>query len=98
MIETLSSPAIRAAIVLGAMLLAYYKGRRMVLWGLLAFLFGPLALVILALRSQLERKTYPWLEAYQRKVASRGIEKKFEDLGTTEDFLKEIENDKKDEK
>jgi hypothetical protein len=98
MIETLSSPAIRALLVLGAMLLAYYKGRRMVLWGVLAFLFGPLALVILAFRSQLERKTYPWLEAYQRKVASRGIEKKFEDLGTTEDFLKEIENNKKDEK
>ncbi len=98
MIETLSSPAIRALLVLGAMRLAYYKGRRMVLWGVLAFLFGPLALVILAFRSQLERETYPWLEAYQRKVASRGIEKKFEDLGTTEDFLKEIENDKKDEK
>ena len=26
------------------------------------------------------------------------IEKKFEDLGTTDDFLREIENDKKDEK
>ncbi len=98
MIETLTSPAIRAVIVLGAMLLAYYKGRRMVLWGLLAFLFGPLAIVILAFRRTLERKTYPWIESYQRKVASRGIEKKFEDLGTTEDFLKEIENDKKDEK
>jgi hypothetical protein len=98
MIETLSSPAIRVLLVLGAMLLAYYKGRRMVLWGLLAFLIGPLAIIVLAFRRTLERKTYPWLQAYQRKVESRGIEKKFEDLGTTEDFLKEIENDKKDER
>ncbi len=98
MIETLSSPAIRALLVLGAMLLAYYKGRRMVLWGLLTFLIGPVAIIVLAFRRTLERKTYPWLEAYQRKVASRGIEKKFEDLGTTEDFLREIDNDKKDEK
>ncbi len=98
MIEILATPPIRVLVVLLVMLLAYYKGRRLVLWGVLAFLFGPLALVILACRSQLERKTYPWLEAYQRKVASRGIEKKFEDLGTTEDFLREIDNDKKDEK
>ncbi len=98
MIELLATPPIRVLVVLLVMLLAYYKGRRMVLWGLLTFLIGPLAIIVLAFRRTLERKTYPWLEAYQRKVASRGIERKFEDLGTTEDFLREIDNDKKDEK
>jgi hypothetical protein len=52
----------------------------------------------LAFRKTLERKSYPWIDSYQQRVASKGIEKKFEDLGTTDDFLREIDNDKKDEK
>ena len=28
------------------MVLAYYKGRRLLLWGLLGYLFGPLAIVM----------------------------------------------------
>ena len=98
MIEVLASPVVRVLLVLIRAALAYYKGRRMVLWGLLTFLIGPLALVVLAFRKTLERKSYPWIDSYQQRVASKGIEKKFEDLGTTDDFLREIENDKKDEK
>lgn len=98
MIEMLASPVIRVLLVFGTMLLAYYKGRRIVLWGLLAFLIGPIAPIVLAFRQTLERKSYPWLDSYQRKLNSRSIEKKFENLGTTEDFLSEIDKDKKDEK
>ena len=80
------------------MVIAYFKGRRLVLWGVLGYLAGPLAIVIVLVLSKLPRKKYGWLLGLQNKVASKSIEKKFEDLGSPDDFLREIDKDQKAEK
>ena len=80
------------------MVLAYYKGRRLLLWGLLGYLFGPSAIVIVLVLSKLPRKEYGWLIGIKGRAQSSAIEKKFEGLGTPDDFLKEIDKDQKDEK
>jgi hypothetical protein len=98
MVDLLSTIEIRWFFVPLTMVAAYFKGRRLVLWGFFGYLTGPVALVIVLVLSKLPRKEYVWATALQSRVASKSIEKKFEGLGTTEDFLKEIDNDKKDEK
>lgn len=98
MIDLLAGIPLWVVFVPITMVIAYFKGRRLVLWGVLGYLAGPLAIVIVLVLSKLPRKEYVWATALQSRVASKSIEKKFEGLGTTEDFLKEIDNDKKDEK
>jgi hypothetical protein len=98
MIDLLAGIPLWVVFVPITMVIAYFKGRRLVLWGVLGYLAGPLAIVIVLVLSKLPRKEYAWLDAITSRWASKEIEKKFEGLGTTEDFLKEIDNDKKDEK
>lgn len=98
MMEIITSTWAQVLSIFLSFIVAYFKGRRVVLWGFLAYFFGPISLVVLICRSTLPRKEYGWLLWLQRKAASRAIEKKFGEIETTEDFLKEIENDKNDEK
>ena len=98
MIDLLAGIPLWVIFVPITMVAAYFKGRRLVLWGVLAYLTGPVALVIVLIRATLPRKEYGWLLGLQNKVASKSIEKKFEDLGSPDDFLREIDKDQKDEK
>jgi hypothetical protein len=93
MADWLSSTWLQIISVSLAAVMAYYKGRRIVLWGFLGYFFGPLALVILAFRRTLPRKEYAILNNAMQRAASRGIEKEFEGLGTPDDFLREINKD-----
>jgi hypothetical protein len=77
---------------------AYFKGRRLVLWGLLGYFMGPVALVIVLVRETLPRKQYKWLEAIKERSASNEVQEKFEHLGTPEDFLQGIDQKPQDEK
>ena len=54
--------------------------------------------MILLLRMDLPRKEYPMIDGLRQRYVSRGIRKRFEGLETTKDFLKEIDDEKKDEK
>ena len=83
---------------LACMVIAYIKGRRIVLWGVLGYFMSFVAVVILLLRMDLPRKGYPMIDRLRQRYVSRGIRKKFEGLETTKDFLKEIDDEKKDEK
>ncbi len=98
MVDLLAAVPLWVVFLPVTMVVAYYKGRRLLLWGLLAYLTGPLALVIVLVLSKLPRKEYVWLEAIRSRWAAKGIEKKFEDLGSPDDFLREIDKDQKDEK
>ena len=83
---------------LACMVIAYIKGRRIVLWGVLGYFLSFVAVVILLLRMDLPRKEYPMIVRLRQRYVSRGIRKRFEGLETTKDFLKEIDDEKKDEK
>jgi len=83
---------------LACMVIAYYKGRRIILWGVLGYFLSFVAVVILLLRMDLPRKEYPVIDGLRQRYVSRGIRKRFEGLETTKDFLKEIDDEKKDEK
>ena len=83
---------------LACMVIAYIKGRRIILWGVLGYFMSFVAVVILLLRMDLPRKEYPIIDALRQRYVSRGIRKRFEGLETTKDFLKEIDDEKKDEK
>jgi len=83
---------------LACMVIAYIKGRRIVLWGVLGYFMSFVAVVILLLRMDLPRKEYPMIDGLRQRYVSRGIRKRFEELETTKDFLKEIDDEKKDEK
>lgn len=91
MADWLSSTWLQIISVSLAAVMAYYKGRRIALWGFLGYFFGPLALVILFFRRTLPRKEYAILNNATQRWASRGIEKEFEGLGTPDDFLREID-------
>jgi hypothetical protein len=93
MAEWLSSTWLQIISVSLAAVMAYYKGRRIVLWGFLGYFFGPLALVILFFRSTLPKKEYAIINNAMQRWASRAIEKEFEGLGTPDDFLREIDKD-----
>ena len=80
------------------MVIAYIKGRRIILWGVLGYFLSFGAVVILLLRMDLPRKEYPMIDGLRQRYVSRGIRKRFEGLETTKDFLKEIDDEKKDEK
>ena len=80
------------------MVIAYIKGRRIILWGVLGYFLSFVAVVILLLRMDLARKEYPMIDGLRQRYVSRGIRKRFEGLETTKDFLKEIDDEKKDEK
>lgn len=95
MIDVLAGIPLWVIFVPITMVAAYYKGRRLVLWAALAYLTGPVALVIVLVRATLPRKEYGWLLGLQNKVASKSIEKKFEDLGSPDDFLREVDKDEK---
>ena len=98
MIDLLAGIPLWVIFVPITMVAAYFKGRRLVLWGVLGYLAGPLAIVIVLVLSKLPRKEYAWLDAMRSRWASKEIEKKFEDLGSPDDFLREIDKDQKDEK
>ena len=83
---------------LACMVIAYIKGRRIILWGVLGYFLSFVAVVILLLRMDLPRKEYPIIDGLRQRYVSRGIRKRFEGLETTKDFLKEIDDEKKDEK
>ena len=83
---------------LACMVIAYIKGRRIILWGVLGYFLSFVAVVILLLRMDLPRKEYPIIDGLRQRYVSRGIRKGFEGLETTKDFLKEIDDEKKDEK
>jgi hypothetical protein len=83
---------------LACMVIAYFKGRRIILWGALGYFLSFVAVVILLLRMDLPRKEYPVIDGLRQRYVSRGIRKRFEGLETTKDFLKEIDDEKKDEK
>lgn len=83
---------------LACMVIAYYKGRRIILWGVLGYFMSFIGLVILLARPELPRKEYPFIDGLRQRYESRGIRKRFEGLETTKDFLKEIDDEKKDEK
>ena len=83
---------------LACMVIAYIKGRRIILWGVLGYFLSFVAVVILLLRMDLPRKEYPFIDGLRQRYVSRGIRKRFEGLETTKDFLKEIDDEKKDEK
>ena len=83
---------------LACMVIAYYKGRRIILWGVLGYFLSFVAVVILLLLMDLPRKEYPMIDRLRQRYVSRGIRKRFEGLETTKDFLKEIDDEKKDEK
>ena len=83
---------------LACMVIAYYKGRRIILWGVLGYFMSFIGLVILLVRPELPRKEYPMIDGLRQRYVSRGIHKRFEGLETTKDFLKEIDDEKKDEK
>ena len=83
---------------LACMVIAYIKGRRIILWGVLGYFLSFVAVVILLLRMDLPRKEYPMIDRLRQRYVSRGIRKRFEELETTKDFLKEIDDEKKDEK
>lgn len=90
MVDWLSSTWVQIISIALAGFVAYYKGRRIVLWGFLGYFLGPLALVILAFRRTLPKKEYAILDNAMQRMASRGIEREFKDLGTPDDFLREI--------
>ena len=83
---------------LACRVIAYYKGRRIILWGVLGYFLSFVAVVILLLRMDLPRKEYPMIDGLRQRYVSRGTRKRFEGLETTKDFLKEIDDEKKDEK
>ena len=83
---------------LACMVIAYYKGRRIILWGVLGYFISFIGLVILLVRPELPRKEYPMIDGLRQRYVSRGIRKRFEGLETTKDFLREIDDEKKDEK
>ena len=83
---------------LACMVIAYIKGRRIILWGVLGYFLSFVAVVILLLRMDLPRKKYPMIDRLRQRYVSRGIRKRFEGLETTKDFLKEIDDEQKDEK
>lgn len=82
---------------LACMVVAYYKGRRIILWGILGYFMSFVGLVILLVRAELPRKEYPMIDGLRQRYVSRGIRKRFEGLQDTKDFLKEIDDEKKDE-
>jgi hypothetical protein len=82
---------------IACMVIAYYKGRRIILWGVLGYFFSFIALVILLIRDQLPRKEYPILDRLQQRKRSREIRKEFEGQEPARDFLKEINDEKKNE-
>ena len=90
--------AISIVCCVACMVVAYFKGRRIILWGILGYFLSAVALVIVLVRQELPRKEYPFIDSIRQRYVSRGIRKRFEGLDTTRDFLKEIEEDKKDEK
>ena len=83
---------------LACMVIAYIKGRRIILWGVLGYFLSFVAVVILLLRMELPRKEHPMIDGLRQRHVSRGIRKRFEGLETTKDFLKEIDDEQKDEK
>ena len=80
------------------MSIAYVKGRRIILWGVLGYFLGPIGVIVLLCKATLPRKRYEWVVDIRERFFSRGIEKRFKELENADDFLREIDNDKKDEK
>ena len=81
---------------LACMVIAYIKGRRIILWGVLGYFMSFVGLVILLIRDTLPRKEYPMIDGLRQRYVAREIRKRFEGLETTKDFLKEIDDEKKD--
>lgn len=93
MVDWATSTWVQVISIALAGFVAYYKGRRIVLWGFLGFFLGPLALVLLFFRRRLPRKEYAILDSVVQRWVSRGIAKEFEGLGTPDDFLREIDKE-----
>jgi hypothetical protein len=86
--EILFSEYFRVFCTALAIPLAYLKGRRIILWSIITYMFSFLGLAILLLRAKLPKKNYPLWETVKFRVKEYRTRKKIRKLETPEDFLK----------
>ena len=82
------SEYVRILCVLLSIPLAYIKGRRIILWAVITYMFSFFALLILFMRSDLPRKNYALLEQIIFRIKELRIRRKLKSVETPEDFFK----------
>lgn len=85
----------RVAFGLFCMVIAYFKGRRLLLWGLLGYSGTVLTLAILLIRKVLPRRYYPTLANFTMWLAERSVAKRMKEIETPDDFLREADGKEK---
>jgi hypothetical protein len=96
--DVLNLEIVRIIFAIACVVLAYFKGRRMFLWGFLGYSLTIVTLPILALRKTLPRRYYPALASSATWLAERYVSKRMKDIQTPDDFLREAEGKDKNEK
>lgn len=93
--SALSSEALHITTALICIVIAYFKGRRVVLWGVLGYVFSLISLVVVIVLPVLPRRYYPGLANSTMWLAERSVAKRMKEIETPDDFLREADGDKK---
>jgi len=71
--------------------LAFVTGRGMIKWTLAAYIFGPLALLVLVFLPKKEDKIQERMEYFRDKSEEHIVKQEFQDVNTVDDLFKQLE-------
>lgn len=98
MLKSLANTPLWLFFVPLTMIIAFFKGRRLFLWGALGYFLGPVALVVVLVRVSLPRKQYRLLEEIRFRASSNALQERNADSPAPADFLLKIKPKSEDDK